>query len=94
MMYTPDAFSGRPAALTELLAAHPFATLITPQADGEPWISHLVLLADPEQPDCLLGHLARATPRVKVAAVTQFGVGRGDGGPGDVECIGQCALAG
>ncbi|PTU70025.1 FMN-binding negative transcriptional regulator [Chromobacterium haemolyticum] len=62
MMYTPDAFSGRPAALTELLAAHPFATLITPQADGEPWISHLVLLADPEQPDCLLGHLARANP--------------------------------
>ena len=62
MMYTPDAFSGRLAALPELLAAHPFATLITPQTDGEPWISHLVLLADPEQPDCLLGHLARANP--------------------------------
>ena len=62
MMYTPDAFTGRPAALPALLAAHPFATLITPQADGEPWISHLVLLADPEQPDCLLGHLARANP--------------------------------
>jgi transcriptional regulator len=61
-MYTPDAFTGRPAALPALLAAHPFATLITPQADGEPWISHLVLLADPEQPDCLLGHLARANP--------------------------------
>lgn len=62
MMYTPDAFTGCPAALPTLLATHPFATLITPQADGEPWISHLVLLADPEQPDCLLGHLARANP--------------------------------
>ncbi|WP_197081376.1 FMN-binding negative transcriptional regulator [Chromobacterium sp. LK1] len=62
MMYTPDAFSGRLAALPELLAAHPFATLITPQTNGEPWISHLLLLADPEQPDCLLGHLARANP--------------------------------
>ncbi|WON82253.1 MULTISPECIES: FMN-binding negative transcriptional regulator [Chromobacterium] len=65
MMYTPDAFSGRPAALAELLAAHPFATLITPQTDGEPWISHLILLADPEQPDCLLGHLARANPHTQ-----------------------------
>lgn len=58
-LYQPPAFASPASAASALAARHPFATLITPASDT-PWISHLVLLPDPSQPDCLLGHLAAA----------------------------------
>ncbi|MFC3627457.1 FMN-binding negative transcriptional regulator [Vogesella amnigena] len=58
--YQPPSFVAAPDVGRELASDFPFATLITPQPDGTPWISHLVLLPDPQQPDCLLGHLAAA----------------------------------
>ncbi|MGL6044990.1 MAG: FMN-binding negative transcriptional regulator [Vogesella sp.] len=58
-LYQPPAFASPPDTASTLASQHPFATLITPGGDT-PWISHLVLLPDPGQPDCLLGHLAAA----------------------------------
>jgi len=58
-LYQPPAFASDTTRCQTLAARFPFATLITPTPDG-PWLSHLVLLADPAQPGCLLGHLAAA----------------------------------
>lgn len=58
--YQPASFRAAANVGRKLAADFPFATLITPQAQGMPWISHLPLLADAGQPDCLFGHLARA----------------------------------
>ena len=58
-LYQPPAFASHPDTASTLASQHPFATLITPGSDT-PWISHLVLLPDPGQPGCLLGHLAAA----------------------------------
>ena len=59
-LYLPPSFTAAANVGRELAAAFPFATLITPRADGVPWISHLPLLADPAHADCLLGHIACA----------------------------------
>lgn len=58
-LYQPPAFLSDAANCQQLAARFPFATLITPTPEG-PWLSHLVLLADPAQPGSLLGHLAAA----------------------------------
>lgn len=58
-LYQPPAFHSDAAHCQALAARFPFATLMTPTPDG-PWLSHLVLLADPAQPGTLLGHLAAA----------------------------------
>jgi transcriptional regulator len=58
-LYQPPAFRRDSCAARTLATQHPFATLITP-GDDTPWVSHLVLLADPAEPDTLLGHLAAA----------------------------------
>lgn len=59
-LYLPPSFTAAANVGRQLAADFPFATLITPQPDGAPWISHLPLLADPEHADCLLGHIACA----------------------------------
>jgi transcriptional regulator len=58
-LYQPPAFRSDSHAARDLATRHPFATLITPGNDT-PWVSHLVLLPDPTDPDTLLGHLAAA----------------------------------
>ncbi|WP_174873127.1 FMN-binding negative transcriptional regulator [Vogesella oryzae] len=57
--YQPPSFTAAANVGRRLAAEFPFATLITQQPES-PWLSHLVLLPDPQQPDCLLGHLAAA----------------------------------
>ena len=64
-LYCPSAFRAEAEYAARVMADNPLATLITPAAD-EPWISHVVLLPDPQHPDCLLGHLARANPHAGV----------------------------
>lgn len=64
-LYCPTAFRAEAKYAAEVMADNPLATLITP-AGVEPWISHLVLLPDPQYPDCLLGHLARANPHAEL----------------------------
>lgn len=57
--YQPPSFVAAANVGRNLAADFPFATLLTQQQDT-PWLSHLVLLPDPHDPDCLLGHLAAA----------------------------------
>lgn len=56
--YQPPSFAAAANVGRKLAADFPFATLLTQQPDT-PWLSHL-LLPDPQDPDCLLGHLAAA----------------------------------
>jgi transcriptional regulator len=63
-LYTPRAFvPAQTAAVAQLMAEHPFATLITP-GDPEPSISHLPLQyhAGTGPYGVLCGHMARANP--------------------------------
>ncbi|BBF87427.1 transcriptional regulator [Aquitalea magnusonii] len=64
-LYCPSAFRAEAEYAARVMADNPLATLMTPAGD-EPWISHVVLLPDPQHPDCLLGHLARANPHAAV----------------------------
>lgn len=65
-VYLPAQFASQDRALAlALLAEQPLAQLITLDAAGEPFVSHLPLVAQ-ERGDglVLLGHLARANPQV------------------------------
>ncbi|MFC3531528.1 FMN-binding negative transcriptional regulator [Vogesella facilis] len=57
--YQPPSFAAAANVGRSLAHDFPFATLLTQQPDT-PWLSHLLLLPDPSDPDCLLGHLAAA----------------------------------
>jgi len=68
-LYTPAHFAPRDAAaVTRLLADHPFATLVTP-GSPEPFVSHLpLLLIEGDAPHgVLIGHFARANPHWRQA---------------------------
>jgi transcriptional regulator len=59
-LYAPAHFAQSDrAAAYELIAAHPFATLITAVSNAEPQVSHLPLLLEG---DALIGHVAKANP--------------------------------
>lgn len=61
-MYVPAPFAeNRPDVLRAFVRDHPFATLVSTTADGEPFASHLPLLLDEDEGPhgTLLGHLAR-----------------------------------
>ena len=63
-LYRPAAFaSSDQAAIARLIDEHPFATLIT-TGPGEPQVSHVPLLHEPEPAPrgSLVGHVARANP--------------------------------
>jgi transcriptional regulator len=65
MIHVPEMFAERDEArLFDLIERHPFATLLTGNAD-EPWISHLPFLLDRER-RLLRAHMARANPHWKV----------------------------
>lgn len=59
-IFTPDHFRGADGATARLLMEqHPFATLVTSVAAGEPHITYVPLLLEG---DVLRGHIARANP--------------------------------
>ena len=61
-MYLPSSFSETEQdKLLELVARFPFATVVTPEPDGELWVSHVPLLAHRRERGVILsGHFARA----------------------------------
>ncbi|MDR2852372.1 MAG: FMN-binding negative transcriptional regulator [Burkholderiaceae bacterium] len=65
-MYLPSAFNAPDAvAARDLIGAHPFASLISNDACGEPFVTHLPLLLDTSRGDAawmLLGHCALGNP--------------------------------
>ena len=64
-MYMPPQFNAKdPAIALALMRAHPFASLISNDDDGLPFVSHLPLVAQQEEggPLVLLGHCAKPNP--------------------------------
>lgn len=64
MLYIPGSFAENDhATLQAFIAAHGFATLVSPDAE-DPQVTHLPLLLDPARGalGALLGHVARANP--------------------------------
>jgi transcriptional regulator len=70
-MYRPPQFSCTdPALVEQLLREHPFASLISLDSQGAPFVSHLPLhLTVPTSPDnpnwTLLGHVAKGNPHAR-----------------------------
>ena len=64
-MYMPPQFNAKdPAIALELMHSHPFASLISNDDEGLPYITHLPLVAEPREGDqmVLLGHCAKPNP--------------------------------
>lgn len=65
-MYTPENFTeDDPDRISELLAGYGFGLVVTVDAEGSPFASHLPLLHDPGSGrwGTILGHMARANPQ-------------------------------
>lgn len=65
-MYTPEYFTeDDPDRISELLGGYGFGLVVTVDAEGSPYASHLPLLHDPGSGrwGTILGHMARATPQ-------------------------------
>jgi len=69
-MYIPNHFEGNEPAGREIMQAHSWALLITPDGTGAPLATHLSLLwqDDGSQHGNLIGHMARANPHWKMFA--------------------------
>jgi len=64
-MYMPPQFNAKdPAIALELMRSHPFASLISSDNDGLPFVTHLPLVAEPGEGDELVlwGHCAKPNP--------------------------------
>ena len=64
-MYMPPQFNAKdPAIALELMRSHPFASLISNDNDGLPYVSHLPLVAEQQEGDQLVlwGHCAKPNP--------------------------------
>jgi transcriptional regulator len=64
-MYMPPQFNAKdPAIALELMRSHPFASLISNDDDGLPYVTHLPLVAEPRGGDELVlwGHCAKPNP--------------------------------
>ena len=64
-MYMPPQFNAKdPAIALELMRTHSFASLISNDDDGLPFVSHLPLVAEQQEGDqlVLLGHCAKPNP--------------------------------
>ncbi|MDQ0015461.1 transcriptional regulator [Variovorax boronicumulans] len=64
-MYMPPQFNAKdPAIALELMRSHPFASLISNDNDGLPFVTHLPLVAEPGEGDELVlwGHCAKPNP--------------------------------
>ena len=65
-MYLPHQFEeSDPNTIRAVIRAAPFATLVTVDSSGEPFINHLPILDDDRNTDTLklFGHMARANPQ-------------------------------
>ncbi|MFS2167000.1 FMN-binding negative transcriptional regulator [Variovorax sp. Varisp62] len=79
-MYMPPQFNAKdPSIALELMRSHPFASLISNDDDGLPYVTHLPLVAEPRGGDelVLLGHCAKPNPhwrylRARPQAVVTF----------------------
>jgi transcriptional regulator len=62
-MYMPTAFD-HPQHAAAIMREHPFASLVSTDGDGFPFVTHLPLklIEQGDQPAALLGHCARANP--------------------------------
>ncbi|UVH60866.1 FMN-binding negative transcriptional regulator [Variovorax paradoxus] len=81
-MYMPPQFNAKdPAIALELMRSHPFASLISNDDDGLPYVTHLPLVAEQREGDELVlwGHCAKPNPHWRYlqarskAAVTFLG---------------------
>ena len=73
MTYLPKHFEEtNPATLQALVRAHPLATWVVPQTDGELLVNHIPFLLDADRgPNgTLVGHVARANPVWRVLTTT------------------------
>ncbi|BEP48979.1 MULTISPECIES: FMN-binding negative transcriptional regulator [Variovorax] len=64
-MYMPPQFNAKdPAIALELMRAHPFASLISNDDEGLPYVTHLPLVAEQQEGGqlVLLGHCAKPNP--------------------------------
>src|SRR6218665_808795 len=64
-MYMPPQFNAKdPAIALELMRSHPFASLISNDPDGLPFVTHLPLVAEAGESDqlALWGHCAKPNP--------------------------------
>ena len=70
-MYLPEHFKAlEPSLGEELIRAHPFASLIGTDDEGQPFVTHLPLeLETGNGRQLLLGHVARANPHWRYLAV-------------------------
>jgi transcriptional regulator len=62
-MYTPELFTeDDPDRISEILAGYGFALVVTVDAEGSPYASHLPLIHDPRlgPRGSIVGHMARA----------------------------------
>ena len=65
-MYMPERYvEDDPERISELLAGYGFAVVVTVDAEGSPFASHLPLLHDPRSGPLgtIVGHMARANPQ-------------------------------
>ncbi len=65
-MYTPETFAENdPERISGLLNGYGFAIVVTVDAEGSPFASHLPLLHDPRSGPLgtIVGHMARANPQ-------------------------------
>jgi transcriptional regulator len=68
-MYIPRLFEGSPEVTRELLLAHPFATVIGAQPDGELEVTHVPLIVEGDGASLRLsGHVARGNPFARLIA--------------------------
>jgi len=65
-MYLPAQFN-RPEHAADIMRAHPFASLVSTDDEGFPFVTHLPLklIGEGAAPSVLLGHCARANPHVQ-----------------------------
>ncbi|GAA0977523.1 FMN-binding negative transcriptional regulator [Acrocarpospora macrocephala] len=54
-----------PVALRGLIGAYGWATLVAVSAEGEPLVTHLPVIPDPENSGAVVGHLARTDPAAR-----------------------------
>jgi len=82
-MYVPPQFNSKDRAIAvELMQAHPFASLISTDGNGLPFMTHLPLVLEEREKDAegelvLLGHCAKANPhwrylQARPAALVSF----------------------
>jgi len=75
-MYMPPQFNARdPAIALDLMRAHPFASLVSNDDDGLPFVTHLPLVAEPGPDDSLVPWATAPSP-IRTGATCRRGRAR------------------